>query len=107
MEMPPVEKSIKSGGKGAGREEEEEEEEEAEGCRSNRQESTGKKKGSVFPRRDEYKAPSLHTADAESPSICHQLRICSPRLFLPLLSAAKVNGDKQVHQRLDVVAAEQ
>lgn len=34
--------------------------------RSNRQESTGKKKGSVFPRREEYKAPSLHTTDAES-----------------------------------------
>lgn len=34
--------------------------------RSNRQESTGKKKGSVFPRREEHKAPCLHTADAES-----------------------------------------
>lgn len=43
--------------------------------RSNRQESTGKKKGSVFPRREEYKAPSLHTADAESQSICHQLAL--------------------------------
>lgn len=26
-------------------------------CRSNRQESTGKKKSSIFPRREEYKAP--------------------------------------------------
>lgn len=43
--------------------------------RSNRQESTGNKKGPVFPRREEYKAPSLHTADAESQSICHQLAL--------------------------------
>lgn len=34
-------------------------------------------------------------------------RYLLPTSLLPVLSAAKVNGDERAHQRLDVVAAEQ
>lgn len=77
--------------------------------RSNRQESTGKKKGSVFPRREEYKAPSLHAADAESQSICHQLALphgperfntrgdFPPPLFYICLSLCHIHRIKYKH----------